>query len=81
MGGNAWLYLLLFIVVVILINLGLVAMLRGGRQHRQIGQFRKFFQDVRNPYRKEDEMLRELSQRVANLKKEHGDSEENNDWE
>jgi hypothetical protein len=81
MGGNAWLYLLVLIVVVILINLALVAMLRGGRQHRQIGLFRQFFVDMRNPYRKEDEMLRELSQRVATLNKEHEELENKNNGE
>jgi hypothetical protein len=70
MGGNVWIYALLLIIVVILVNLVLVAMLRGGRPQKQVGMFQRFFQDIRNPYRKEDEMLSELSRRVASLKKE-----------
>jgi hypothetical protein len=71
-SGNTWIYLLLFIVVIALVNLSLVALLRGNRSHQQIGLFRKFFQDVRHPYRKEDEMLNELSKRVAGLKRDEG---------
>jgi hypothetical protein len=70
MAGNTWIFLLLFIVVVILINVGLISMLRSKQNHKQIGMFQKFFQDVRNPYKKEDEMLSELAKRVENLKRE-----------
>jgi hypothetical protein len=70
MAGNTWIYLLLFIVVVILINVGLISMLRSKQNHQQIGMFQKFFQDVRHPYKKEDEMLSELAKRVENFKQE-----------
>jgi hypothetical protein len=68
MGGNVWIYALALIVIVILVNFVLVAMLRGGNTHKQIGVARNILNDVRNPYRKEDEMLNELSKRVADLK-------------
>jgi hypothetical protein len=70
MEGNTWIYVLLFIVVVVLINVGLISMLRGKQNHQQISMFQKFFQDVRHPYKKEDEMLSELSKRVEGFKQE-----------
>jgi hypothetical protein len=79
MGGNSWIYLLIFIVVVVLINLGLVSMLRSSHSQQQTGLFRKLFQDMRHPYRKEDEMLNELSRRVAGLKQTDEKNPDKND--
>jgi hypothetical protein len=79
MGGNSWIYLLIFIVVVVLINLGLVSMLRSSHSQKQTGLFRKLFQDMRHPYRKEDQMLNELSRRVAGLKQTDQKKPDKND--
>jgi hypothetical protein len=79
MAGNTWIYLLLFIVVIILINVGLISMLRSKQHHRQISMFQKFFQDVRHPYKKEDELLSELSRRVAGLKQVDEKNSDKND--
>jgi len=77
MEGSVWLYALLGLVLIVLINLALVAVLRGGGTHRQINIARQVFRDIRNPYRKEDAMLSELSKRVEDLKRSEEQQEQN----
>jgi hypothetical protein len=76
MGGNVWLYALLGILLIVLVNVALVAMLRREGTHHQINIVRQVFKDIRSPYRKEDEMLSELSKRVAGLKQVKESSEQ-----
>ncbi|MEN4041018.1 MAG: hypothetical protein ROW52_09505 [Anaerolineaceae bacterium] len=74
MNGSVWLYAILGVVLIVVINLALVVMLRGGGTHRQINITRQVLREMSDPYRKEDEMLSELSRRVERLKKAENDT-------
>jgi hypothetical protein len=73
MNGSVWLYAILGVILIVVINLALVVMLRGGGTHRQINITRQVLREMSDPYRKEDEMLSELSRRVERLKKAEND--------
>lgn len=73
MNGSVWLYAILGVILIVVINLALVVMLRGGGTHRQINITRQVLREMSDPYRKEDEMLSELSRRVERLKEAEND--------
>ncbi|HSV86110.1 MAG TPA: hypothetical protein VLH85_06015 [Levilinea sp.] len=68
MDGSVWLYAILGVILVVVINLALVVMLRGGGSNRQINIARQVIWEMSDPYRKEEDMLSELSRRVEDLK-------------
>jgi hypothetical protein len=76
MNGSIWLYAILGVMLIVVINLALVVMLRGGGTHRQINITRQVLREMSDPYRKEDEMLSELSRRVEQLKKAENDTKQ-----
>lgn len=61
-----WIVLIILALVLIGANLLMLAMVRGSRGIK--GDIFKNFGDATHPWRKEDEGLRELSQRVKELK-------------
>jgi hypothetical protein len=69
-----WIVLLLLAAILIGANLLMLAMVRGLRAPK--GGFFKSFGDATRPWKKEDEGLSELSQRVRALKSQQKDDEE-----
>ena len=70
---KVWIVLLILAVVLIgsnLLMLGLARSMRGFK-----GDFFKNYGDAAHPWKKEDEGLRELSQRVRNLKSQQDDDD------
>ena len=61
-----WIVLVILAAVLIGANLLMLAMARGMRGFK--GNMFKYFGDATHPWKKEDEGLRELSQRVRDLK-------------
>lgn len=68
-----WIVLVILAVILIGSNLLMLGMARGLRGFK--GDFFKNFGDAGRPWKKEDEGLRELSQRVKDLKKQQNDEE------
>lgn len=69
-----WIVLVILAAVLIGANLLMLAMARGMRGYK--GDIFKNFGDAARPWKKEDEGLRELSQRVRDLKSHRDDEEE-----
>lgn len=69
-----WIVLAILVVVLIGSNLLMLAMVRGMRGFK--GDIFKNFGDSAKPWKKEDEGLRELSQRVRDLKSKQDDEDE-----
>ena len=69
-----WIVLLILVAILIGANLLMLAMIRGLRAPK--GGFFKNFGDAARPWKKEDEGLLELSQRVRALKAQHDDGDE-----
>jgi Sec-independent protein translocase protein TatA len=61
-----WIVILILVIVLVGSNLMMLAAARGMRGWR--GDFFKNFSDASRPWKKEDEGLRELNQRVQALK-------------
>ena len=68
-----WIVLVILAVVLIGANLLMLSMARGLRGHK--GDLFKNFGDATRPWKKEDEGLRELSQRVRDLKSHQEDDQ------
>jgi hypothetical protein len=68
-----WIVLVILAVVLIGSNLLMLAMVRGMRGFK--GDIFKNFGDASKPWKKEDEGLRELSQRVRDLKSKQDDED------
>jgi predicted Holliday junction resolvase-like endonuclease len=69
-----WIVLVILAVVLIGANLLMLAMVRGLRGFK--GDVFKNFGDASRPWKKEDEGLRELNQRVRDLKSQQAADEE-----
>jgi len=69
-----WIVLLILVAVLVGSNLLMLAAARGMRGEG--GNFLKNFRDASQPWKKEDEGLRELSQRVRDLKAKEGEDDE-----
>ena len=69
-----WIVLLILAAILIGANLLMLAMARGLRPPK--GDLFKNFGDAAQPWKKEDEGLRELSERVRALKSQHDEEEE-----
>lgn len=69
-----WIVLLILVAVLVLSNLLMLAAARGMRGWG--GNLFKNFGDASQPWKKEDEGLRELSQRVRDLKAKEKDEDE-----
>lgn len=69
MPGNAWLAILIVVVFVIVVNLTLWFMWRGRGTHDQIQTLRQAAKTLRQPWRREDDSWKELSERVQALRK------------
>ncbi|MEI7844161.1 MAG: hypothetical protein WCK35_00010 [Chloroflexota bacterium] len=68
-----WIVLIILALVLIGANLLMLAMVRGSRGIK--GDIFKNFGDAAHPWKKEDESLRELSQRVKQLKSSNVDED------
>jgi hypothetical protein len=68
-----WIVLVILVVVLVGSNLLMLAMVRGMRSFK--GDIFKNFGDSAKPWKKEDEELRELSQRVRDLKSKQDDED------
>jgi hypothetical protein len=68
-----WIVLVILVVVLIGSNLLMIAAARGMRGFK--GDIFKNFGDATRPWKKEDEGLRELSQRVRDLKSKSEDQD------
>jgi hypothetical protein len=68
---NLWLAALLFIILIVVINLVMVAWARGARGFK--GKDFYITSNATKPWKKEDDDLRELHQRVENLKSKQKD--------
>lgn len=66
--GQAALVIVLTLILVIAFNVAIYFSLRGERTTKQIELMRKVAQRVRRPWKDEDEQLKELSQKVRDLK-------------
>ncbi len=69
-----WIVLVILAVVLIGANLLMLGMVRGMRGYK--GDIFKNFGDATKPWKKEDEGLRELSQRVRDLREAQHEDEE-----
>lgn len=69
-----WIVLVILAVVLIGANMLMLAMVRGARGYK--GDIFKNFGDATKPWKKEDEGLRELSQRVRDLKARQDDEDQ-----
>ncbi|HEY3312813.1 MAG TPA: hypothetical protein VGK00_14320 [Anaerolineales bacterium] len=68
---KVWIVLVILALVLIGSNLLMLALARGMRGFK--GDYFKNFGDATKPWKKEDEGLRELSQRVRELKPQSGE--------
>jgi hypothetical protein len=80
-AGRALLVIVLTIIGVVVINVVIYYAVSKGGTIGQINLMREAARRARNPWRPEDEMLEELSQLVAGLKKEPADRESQTDIE
>ncbi len=69
---NGWLIVITILVFVILINIGLALSFIRRMKSRPKGVFRESIGEMINPWKKEDEALEELRQRVDDLKGRDG---------
>ena len=73
---NIWIVLVILAVVLVGANLLMLGAVRGMRGFKG-GEFFKSFGDATKPWKKEDEGLRELSERVRALKSKVDEPPEN----
>lgn len=71
---KVWIVLVILAVVLIGSNLLMLGIARGFRGYK--GDFFKNFSDATKPWKKEDEGLRELSQRVREIKSHQPDDKD-----
>jgi len=72
-GNNVWLAALLFIILIVVINLVMIASARGVRGFK--GDDFLIGSNATKPWKKEDDDLRELHQRVQDLKSKQKDED------
>jgi len=77
-SGNALLIVGIIIVVVILFNIGLVISLTGPSTREQLRLFGKLARGTRNPWKRQNEELSELRDRVSQFESDAHDAEEQN---
>jgi|WetSurMetagenome_2_1015567.scaffolds.fasta_scaffold55614_3 hypothetical protein len=66
--ANAWWIILLFVFLIAGLPFGIWMSLRDQNMHTQINLLMKATNRMRRPWEKEDKKLKELSDRVADLK-------------
>lgn len=64
---EAWIVATCLILLIIGVNLGLLAALRHRNVHNQFESLSRAIRRARQPWQEEDEQLKELSRRVADL--------------
>ena len=74
MENNGWLIVIAILTFVILINIGLALGFIRRMKLKPKGVFRESICEMLNPWKKEDEALEELRQRVDDLKSRDGDT-------
>lgn len=72
---EGWIVAACLITLVVLINLGLIKAYISRKPKNQARSISRAFHRIRNPWKDEDDQIRELSQRVANLKYTQGSAE------
>jgi hypothetical protein len=72
---NSWLAIVLVIALVVVVNLSLWFMWRGRGLHDQINSLRRTGKTMRQPWQKEDTALKELSERVRELRASKGEGQ------
>jgi hypothetical protein len=72
--NRAFLVICITLVIVIGVNAVIFAALRRGNEAGQIELLRRAAKQVKQPWSKEDDALKELSKRVAELKEKRGTS-------
>ena len=75
MENNGWLIVIAIIAFVILFNIGLALSFIRRMKSKPEGVFRDSISEMLNPWKKEDEALEELHQRVVDLKSRDGDTQ------
>jgi hypothetical protein len=73
MENNGWLIVIAILAFVILFNIGLALSFIRRMKSKPEGIFRDSISEMLNPWKKEDEALDELRQRVDDLKSRDGD--------
>jgi uncharacterized protein HemX len=73
-GSQLGLVICLTLFIVVGVNAALYVALRRGNEAGQIELFRRAAQRAREPWKQEDEALRELSRRVAGLQRERSET-------
>ncbi len=69
---NAWIALIVVVVLVIGVNGVLILLLRSGRDARHIELWRRAAKRARDPWKAEDDALQELSRAVEPFKEKDG---------
>lgn len=69
MSTTGWLVLIGLVILVIVINLGLWNILKGGRFFADKNMFHRMGRTLRHPWHEEEEQFSELARRVEELKK------------
>jgi len=72
MENNGWLIVIAILAFVILINIGLALSFIRRMKSKPKAVFRDSINEMLNPWKKEDEALEELRQRVDDLKSRDG---------
>lgn len=75
MENNGWLIVIAILALVILSNIGIALSFIRRMKSKQKGIFHEPIVDMLNPWKKEDEALEELRQRVEALKSRDGGTE------
>ncbi len=73
MENNGWLIVIAILAFVILFNIGLALNFIRRMKSKPEGIFRDSISEMLNPWKKEDEALEEMHQRVVDLKSRDGD--------
>ncbi len=63
-----WIVIILVVVILVFSNLAMYALVRGWTPRKDDKDLRQQFRDLTNPWKAQDDKLKELSQRVKELK-------------
>ena len=74
-AGKAALVIVITLIIVVGLNIGIYVSLKRGNKPHTIDTIRKATISLQQPFGKEDDALKELSQRVAELRKPDDEEE------